>query len=112
MKKQWGCDAKPTLVFEDGEWIDEWGDDAADLSVPFADEEEEWFGCPRRPILDDPMFFQRMFELRRIRESGFLPYPGAYYEQPNLMVEGLRTMDSALWEVHQIEERKRKLSGG
>jgi hypothetical protein len=98
-------------VLPDGE-VD-W-DDPAELPVELGEgpEKEDWWGCPRRPVLDDPRLFAELSHLYGMREKGFLPYPGSYLEQPNVFVEGMHVLDAVVAEVDRVEDKRRALRAG
>jgi hypothetical protein len=108
-KAEWGCNATLTLEVEEGEVVEVW-EDGADVPLMLGD--QEWYRCPRRPILDDPKFFVEAIRYRNIRESGFLPFPGAYCHQPNLLTEVWAEMDYALGEVDKMKAHRDKMRRG
>lgn len=66
--------------------------------------------CPRRPILDDPGYYQELFWLYRQKERGYLVNSGGLHDQPALLVESFRIMDATLARVaaHRKDEENRK----
>lgn len=75
---------------------------------PLKLKEGEWWQCPRRPVLDDPKLFVDVIRLRNIRETGFLPFPGSYMQQPNALIEAMSIVDMALAEAAKIKAKRGK----
>lgn len=69
---------------------------------------EEWYQCPRRPLLDDPEFFTAVSRLYSIKGEGFLPFPGSYMEQPALLVQSWGVLDRTVAEVQRFIDKKSK----
>lgn len=107
-KARWGCDA--TYNWKDGEveWVED--DKTADEPIMLGREpvQEEWWQCPRRPILDDPYMFDFVLKSWGARERGFLPYPGAYLDQPAKLVQAWDAVDAGLAEARRMHDKKRK----
>lgn len=110
---QWGCDAQKV---RDEDVEDENDPDAYDwinpAEQPFKLGDEQWWGCPRRPVKDNPGFFAEVIRFRNLRETGFLPYPGSYMQQPNLMIEALAVVDAAMGEANKIRKAGRAAQQG
>lgn len=66
--------------------------------------------CPRRPILDEPEFFQELFWLYRQKEKGYLVQTGGLDDQPSFLMEAFKVIDATLSkiEMHRREEQERK----
>jgi hypothetical protein len=75
-------------------------------------DKEEWWRCPRRPVKDDPRLFIEVSKLWQMREKGFLPYPGSYFEQPAMYVECMSVVDSTVAEADRIRDKASKLKRG
>lgn len=108
---EWGCNARVEVDpdAEEGEdpfiWVDE-----AEQPIQF--DGEDWYQCPARPIKDDPFFFAEAARLWSIKEKGYLPYPGSYFEQPNLVVEVWRAFDRANADVEKQVKARHDRGGG
>lgn len=73
------------------------------------DEGCEWeFGgyvfdrCPAFYV-NDSEYVQDVFRLWNWREKGFLPFPGALMDQPNVYLEAMEYMDYLITERQKIE---------
>lgn len=66
--------------------------------------------CPRRPILDDPSFYQEVFWLYRQMEKGYLVEDGGLNDQPSFLVDAFKVIDATLAriEAHRKEGEDRK----
>lgn len=56
--------------------------------------------------------FAELSHLWHMREKGFLPYPGSYYEQPSYYVQAMTVMDAAIAETERMFDNKQKAMGG
>lgn len=87
-KKEWGCEGKAILpVFIDG---------------------EPEYTCIRRPILDNPRWFNEIFTMYSMYKNGFLPYEGTYMAQPLSFLQAINVIDATLEECDKIEEQDRQ----
>lgn len=83
-KRNWGCEGNAQEIIElDGEIMDT---------------------CIRRPLLDNPLFFNEAFELYRFYKDGFLPNEGTFLAQPLSFRQLIIIIDSALEECNSIRE--------
>ena len=66
-----------------------------DALKPIVMDDEELMRCPRRPLLDDPIWYDELFWLYGNYKSGILPEPGGLQAQPHKLMEAIRTLDRA-----------------
>ena len=74
-RKRWGCDS--------------------DTSFPLPFDGERVLRCPRRPFLDNPEWYNQLFEAYTWREKGFLPGPGTWRDQDHRFVIACGIIDKA-----------------
>lgn len=89
-KRMWGCEGDAEQPVElDGELLTT---------------------CIRRPMLDDPEWFNEIYTMYKMYKNGFLPNEGTYQAQPVAVVQIINIIDAVLAECDEIkdEERERK----
>lgn len=78
---------------------------------------EDLLRCPRRPILDNPEFYSRLFGRYRHYQKGHFFEEGAIGSQPALLMECFDVMDQTLDVVEnyrreqEAKKRARKRKG-
>lgn len=80
-KKDWGC--------------------TTDTALPMTLDGVEIFRCPRRPLLDDPQFFNLIFSTYRHYKDGFLPVSGGILDQAPKMMRAMSAMSTVLEELRE-----------
>jgi hypothetical protein len=71
-----------------------WGCES-DVSFPLPFDGERTLRCPRRPYLDEPDWYNQIFEAYSWREKGFLPQPGTWRDQDHRFVLACNIIDRA-----------------
>lgn len=51
--------------------------------------------CPRRPLLDDPLWYDELFWLYGNFKNGIFPEPGGLSNQPHKLMMAIRELDRA-----------------
>jgi hypothetical protein len=108
-QKEWGCDARQ-IVDEHGEekWIDA-------APIPLQIDGEEVRRCPRRPLKDDPRYWNRLLFFYGLYKQGHLPDPGAVTEQSHKAMELFQIIgdvaDDCAREKAERERRKQAARG-
>ena len=98
-KADWGCDARLNpAALAPGEPLDPsrpelWQDRAF---MPIRIDDEEVWRCPRRPVKDDPVYWQRLLFYYGMFKKGHLPDPGAVSEQSNKAMQLFALLDDAV----------------
>ncbi len=82
---EWGCHSKPP--------------------IPIIFDDVELDRCPRRPFLDDPVWFDSIYTAHGYLQKGMLPIAGTYLDLPNKLNTAFKVIDSA---VHFAEEEDKK----
>ncbi len=62
--------------------------------------------CPRRPVLDDPVYFGELFWLYRRMQDGILQEAGGLQDQASRLVDSLRIIESTVNECTAIKQQK------
>lgn len=103
-QEEWGCNARKIkdAPGEDEEERDCWVSPALIGTII---EGKEVFVCPRRPILDNYPFWERLITFHRAFEKGFLPDPGGIQNQSAAGLKALDLVASAL--VRAREEQNK-----
>ncbi len=87
-----------------------WGCES-DASFPIPFDGERILRCPRKPYLDDPDWYNGIFEAYSWREKGFLPGPGTWRDQDHRFVSACNIIDKAHHDAsedeRQVQEAKR-----
>ena len=92
-KRVWGCSAK--------------------AEVPVRIGDEEFWRCPRRPVLDSPHEFAYWLRLYRYKRQGLLPEPGSVLEQCATTLQVFDILDRTYGEVEEYRAAQaNKGSGG
>jgi hypothetical protein len=66
-----------------------------DATSPLILDEEPQLRCPRRPLLDRPVYFDELFWLYSNFDNGILPEAGGLSRQPNKLMAAIRCLKSA-----------------
>lgn len=94
-KKEWGCTGNAVL--------------------PVSFKGENMFTCIRRPILDNPRWFNEILTMYKMYKNGFLPNDGPWLAQPLGVITAINVLDAAVHECDKIKEEsaqnKRKAQG-
>ena len=61
--------------------------------------------CPNFYLREGFGFAQHAIELYSWREKGFLPYPGPWMDQPNIVIEMIEFIDKLVAEKYDSERR-------
>lgn len=64
--------------------------------------------CPRRPLLDNPAFFDTVFEVYSWYKKGHLPESGGWEEQSAAFVQLMRAMDLANNDGTKAADKRRE----
>ena len=64
--------------------------------LPGSFDGEPLYTCIRRPILDDPRWFNGVFTMYKMYKNGFLPNEGPWMAQPLGVITEINTIDAAL----------------
>jgi hypothetical protein len=89
---EWGCSAfkwrepDPETVDERECWVN-----PADLPADI--DGEQTFACPRQPLHQNPVYWQRLFLFYGMYKQGLLPQSGAVIDQSNKAIEVFRILD-------------------
>lgn len=87
-KKEWGCEGNAILpIVIDGEIENT---------------------CIRRPILDNPQWFNEVFTMYNMYKNGFLPDEGTYLAQTLSFLQIINIIDMTLAECDKIEEQDKQ----
>jgi hypothetical protein len=90
-QRDWGCDAAKN---ENGEWV---GHKAV---IPDTFDDEDYFGCLRRPVKDDPGFFSELMSLYGLYKEGVLADEGSISSQATRYVTLMRLVHGVVNECH------------
>lgn len=63
--------------------------------------------CPRRPIFEDPLWFNSIIEAYNSYKNGFLPHSGGLMDQAALYPFIMSTIDDIMQTCDQIEMERR-----
>lgn len=74
--------------------------------LPVAVNDEELATCIRRPLLDDPGWFNEAFTVYNMYKAGFLPHEGSYLSQPLSFLQLINIIEATLSECGNIKEQK------
>jgi hypothetical protein len=61
--------------------------------------------CPNFYLREGGLFAQQSLELYTWREKGFLPYPGTWTDQPNIVIEVIEFIERLCLEKHESERK-------
>jgi hypothetical protein len=90
-KIQWGC--------------------TTDALWPVTIDDEMQIRCPRRPFLDDPGWFNAVFQSSRFQEKNMLTEPGTWLDQPAKLTAAIHVVEAAAEESRDYkktaDERRR-----
>lgn len=97
---EWGCNARKVKPYpEEGETeVDCW---EAPAMMPLVIDGEERYVCPRRTLLDEPEFWNRLLLYHRAFDKGILPNEGALQDQSNAGMVALGILSSAIAQAHE-----------
>lgn len=72
--------------------------------MPIRIDGEEWFRCPRRPLKDDPRWWEEFLALFAMYKKGFLPEHGGVQDQPHFLVQAMHTFEGAVAQADASRE--------
>lgn len=85
-------------------------------SFPINLDGENWFGCPRRVILDDQDGWLQLTRFYNQYKAGFLPDPGGTLDQVDRLMTLLMLMEAAYNDCQEVKRQqevdKRAAMGG
>ncbi len=116
---QWGCTAKPHLVFDDETnepVIDQktkrqkivWSNPGR---IPEIFDDEETYACPRQGLHEDPKGWSWLLMFFGMFKDGFLPQRGAIVDQSNKAIEILNVMNIANGECDEEVSKRASAKG-
>lgn len=79
-----------------------------DAPMPMRLDGKDVFRCPRRPILDDPRFFDTVLTQYKAYIRGYLPDPGSLLDQGHRYVVSMAVVEGAIAEAEQEQERRER----
>jgi hypothetical protein len=91
LKKQWGC--------------------STDTMLPVLIDNEQLTRCPRRPFLENPLWYNAIFQSSAYQEKGMLTEPGTWLDQPAKLIQALQVVSqgaSDAQDYKQAAEERRK----
>jgi hypothetical protein len=74
---------------------------------PMIFDNEEIRRCPLRPFLENPREYSEWFSLYSFREKNVMAEAGGYFDQPNVYIEIMSEMASALGDSLDPEFKKK-----
>jgi hypothetical protein len=88
-----------------------WQDAAA---LPLAIDGEDVWRCPRRPLKDDPAYWDRLLWFYGLYKKGHLPDPGGVTEQSHKAMELFRILEDVTDDCarEKAERERRKAARG
>ncbi len=110
-QKEWGCDAERTVKSWDEKGKPreiEWKRPAL---VPLLIDGEEWFQCPRRPLKDNPLYWNFLLSQFVYYRAGHLPAGPAIQDQPAKLMTLLREINGVIGELQENERSRPKHKG-
>ncbi len=93
---EWGCNAKQA---EGGTWTNK-------ALIPLKIDEEDWWGCPRRPIKDDPALWSELMFHYGMFKKGFLPDDGSPSAQAYRGIQLLRALEVAFYDAQESKSQE------
>lgn len=85
----------------------EWGC-MGDAVHPYFYEGSQEYTCIRRPVKDDPVFFNEIFTLYNMYQNGYLPNSGGYLAQTPGFLQVINIMQTCIEECTIIKEEKER----
>lgn len=77
--------------------------------IPLRIDSEEVYRCPRRPIKEDPQYWDKLLFYFGMYKKGHLPDPGSVSEQSNKIMQVFRIVDDIVADcVKEKAERERQ----
>lgn len=62
--------------------------------------------CPRRPIFEDPLFYDRLFQAYAHWKQGILPEEGSLLSQPSVLTQMVQVIDGELADIRGRRDRE------
>lgn len=75
-----------------------------DAALPLTVDGEDIFRCPRRPILEEPVYFSAVFRAYGDYQRGILPENGGVLDQPARLLQSFRVIDEAAADCRRARE--------
>lgn len=85
-KEQWGCNG--------------------DAKIPIEIDGEMSTTCIRRPMFDNPAWFNEVYTMYKMYKAGFLPNEGSYLAQPPSFLQLINVIDSTLADCDEIKQQE------